>query len=200
MSFKDFSSSPSVKASPSSSSNLEIPDQCGSQLECKPMVLFKGDFTILVEVDCKPDQSCPHLHLHLLQVDHGICTQVRESHQSHQFRIWHCAAHVSVTVMLLGSLKKYVFTWKPPSSLLLWSGCLHLCRLSSNVAQVLFPSTWSMFNIVMQYDNIPIQFTSNTWRSKTETPFYRYLRRIALYCCQNMPHLNQSNYSGSVYK
>ena len=106
-----------------------------------------------------------------------------------------CPCNINAKGML-----KYMFTWKPPSSLLLWSGCLHLCRLSSNVVEVPFPFTWSMFKIVMQYNNIPIQFTSNTWRSKTETPFYRYLRRIALYCCQNMPHLNQSNYSGSVYK
>ena len=75
------------------------------------MELLQGEFAILIEVKCKPNQSCPDLRLclhkaHLevgysqknlqavpkLQISqsythHPICVQVRKFHQSHQFRV-----------------------------------------------------------------------------------------------------------------
>ena len=84
------------------------------------MVLFKGELFILVEVECKPNQSCPNLGLHLLEAHlgtgishrspngisqpdthHPICIQVGQFHQCHQFKVWHCASHVPVTVLCI---------------------------------------------------------------------------------------------------
>ena len=87
------------------------------------MKLFQCEFVILVEVKCKPDQSCPNLGLHLLKghlpaagnsqksshglserliflqsyTHHTICVQVGKFHQCHQFKVWHRTGHVPLT-------------------------------------------------------------------------------------------------------